>query len=245
MATALARVLLDAGEIPKPREDLMHDLDRQQLEHYEQTELVGEHGTGELTETQEMELAAQFLEIASEAELEEFLGDLFQRAKAVAGDAYSAASRAYKSDLVQKQVLPTLKTVGRTVIPLAVSTGVNYLAPGHGAEAGRAAKQLTDYWLREELEGLSGEDREFELARSYVRFAMDALQRALDAPPRVPGPVAAQIAVTEAAREHAPGLVPVVPQLVNGGAARGAANGAEPSSGRWVRQGSSIAIDLG
>jgi hypothetical protein len=71
-----------------------------------------------------------------------------------------------------------------------------------------------DQWLRQELEGLSGEDREFEIARRYIRFAIDALQRALKAPPRVPGPVAAEIVVSEAARSHMPGIVPFVPELV-------------------------------
>jgi len=211
----------------------MHDLDRQQLEQYEREGLLGEYAIGELTEAQEMELASQFLEITGEEELEEFLGNLFNRAKAAAGDAYAAAGRAYNSDLVQKQVIPALKTAARTY------------GPGLAGKAAQYATQwAADRWLKEELEGLSGEDREFELARRYIRFAIDALQRALQTPPRVPQPVAAQIAVREAARTHAPGLVPVAHELVGGAPpARGSNGGA--SSGRWVRKGSSVVIDLG
>jgi hypothetical protein len=232
----------------------MHDLDRQQLEH-EQERLLDEHETGELTEAQEMELASQFLEIASEEELEEFLGDLFQRAKAAAGDVYAAAGRAYNSDLVQQQVIPALKTAARTYGPGVLGGIAERYAPGTGKQVSAGAKLLADRWLREELEGLSGEDREFEIARRYVRFAIEALHRALRVPARVPAPVAARIVVSDAARSHVPGLVPHVPALLaatpgagpSNGGPRGAGRfeGGPSSTGRWVRQGSSVVIDLG
>lgn len=222
----------------------MHDLDRQQLEQYEQEGLLGEYAIGELTEAQEMELASQFLEVSSEEELEEFLGDLWKRTKATAGDVSAAAGRAYKSDVVQRQVLPTLKSAARYFGPVAAGIGAERVAPGVGPWVAAGTKMLADQWLKEELEGLSGEDREFEIARRYIRFAIDALQRALETPPRVPQPVAAQIAVAEAARTHAPGLVPFVRELVSGAAGGNGSNGGG-SSGRWVRRGSSIVIDLG
>jgi hypothetical protein len=216
----------------------MHDLDRQQLEQPEQEGLLGEYAIGELTEAQEMELASQFLEITSEEELEQFLGDLFDRAKAAAG-------RAYNSDLVQNRVISALKTAARTYGPgLAGRAADSVLGPGSGKWVQSGAQWAADRWLKEELEGLSGEDREFEVARRYVRFAIDALQRALQAPPRVPQQVAAQIAVRDAARNHAPGLVPIVHELVGGAPPAPGSNGGR-SSGRWVRRGSSVVIDLG
>jgi hypothetical protein len=222
----------------------MHDLDRQQLEQHEQEGLLGEYAVGELTEAQEMELASQFLEIASEEELEQFLADLFNRVKSAGGDAYAAGQRAYNSDLVQRQVIPALKLTTRYAGPVAAAMGAERIVPGSGPWVGAATKMVADQLLKEELEGLSGEDREFEVARRYIRFAIEALQRALQAPPRVPKPVAAQIAVSEAARSHVPGLVPFVPELVGGTpAARGSNGGA--SSGRWVRKGSAVVIDLG
>jgi hypothetical protein len=213
----------------------MHDLDRQQLEQHEQEGLHGEHASGELSEAQEMELASQFLEIASEEELEQFLGDLWNRAKTSAGAAYN-------SPLVQQQVIPALKTSGRYFLPVGIGLGVERLLPGMGPWAAAGTKMIADQVLKEELEGLSGEDREFEIARRYVRFAMEALQRALRVPPRVPPPAAAQIAITEAARTHAPGLVPFLTRLTGAEAANG--NG-DPTSGRWVRHGNAIVIELG
>jgi len=60
-----------------------------------------------------------------------------------------------------------------------------------------------------ELEGLSPEDKEFELTRSFVRLAADAVRHAAAAalPPSVPPQAIASRAATEAARHWAPGLL--------------------------------------
>jgi hypothetical protein len=58
-----------------------------------------------------------------------------------------------------------------------------------------------------ELEGLSQEDREFEAARQFVRFAGETVKNALEAPPNTNPFAAAKTAAVEAAREHAPGLL--------------------------------------
>ena len=219
----------------------MHDLDRQQLEQYEQEGLLGEYELGEMTEAQELELASELLEIASEEELEEFLGDVWKRVSA-------GAKSAYNSDLAQKYVIPTVMRYAPVAVDAAAQA---ILPPGVDVDAFRRTQQLLqmgkaklDATYGKELEGLSAEDREFEIARSYVRFAIEALRRALQTPPRVPKPVAAQIAVREAARQHAPGLVANVPAPAGTTPLGNGSNGAMPS-GRWVRQGSSIVIDLG
>lgn len=74
-----------------------------------------------------------------------------------------------------------------------------------------------------ELEGLSPEDKEFELARHFVRFARDAI-RGADQPH-----TAVEAALAQAARRHAPGLLQ-----------RAAATPAH--SGRWQRQGNRILV---
>jgi hypothetical protein len=56
-----------------------------------------------------------------------------------------------------------------------------------------------------ELEGLSPEDREFEVARRFTLLAADAAQRAAQAPPHLPPPAVAQQAAALAARRYAPG----------------------------------------
>lgn len=219
----------------------MHDLDRQQLEQNEREGVFGETGIGELstelTETQELALASEFLEITNEAELEQFLGDLWYRTK-------TAASQIYNSGAVQSAI-PAVKAAGRAFLPVAAGKLADRYAPGSGDWVSAGAQQLADQLLKEELEGLSGEDRELEIARRYVRFANAALQRAAQVPPRVPPPVAGPVAVRDTARMHLPGLVPLLASLgldavsANGEASSGA------HSGRWVRQGSSIVIDMG
>ena len=66
----------------------MHDLDRQQLEQYGREGQFGEATVGELggqlSESQELALASELLEVNSEEELEQFLGDLWDRTKAAA-----------------------------------------------------------------------------------------------------------------------------------------------------------------
>jgi uncharacterized protein (DUF697 family) len=183
----------------------MHDLDRQQLEQYEGLgELSGELGL-ELSEAQELALASEILEVTSEEELEQFLGDLWRRTKA-------AATSAYNSPAVQSAI-PALKTAGRSFLPAAAGQIADRYYPGSGPMVSAGAQMLADQWLKEELEGLSNEDRELEVARRFVRFANQVLQRAAQAPARVPPRVAAQAVVRDTARDLIPGLVPFVGQL--------------------------------
>jgi hypothetical protein len=210
----------------------MHDLDRQQLEQYEDEGAFGESEQhGQLSETQELELANEVLEVTSEEELEEFLGDLWNRAKSTAGQIYNSAA--------VQQALPTVKAVGAKILPVAAGKLADYAWPGSGDYVKAGTGALVDQWLKEELEGLSAEDRELALARRYIRFALEALDRAAKTPKRVPPHVAGQIAVTDSARTHIPGVVPFLPQLTG-------FNGAsEPTAGRWVRRGSTIEIEFG
>ena len=217
----------------------MHDLDRQQLEQHERAGLFGEsphlESGHQLNETYEMELAAELLEVNSEEELEQFLGDLWNRTT-------TAASRAYNSDAVQS-ALPGLKAIGRAVLPKAASYVANRFAPGTGDMFGAGTQAAVDQWLKEELEGLSGEDREFETARRFVRLANDALMRAAQMPTNVPPPVAGQVAVTDAARYQMPGVVPFLGEAFEEEPADDGSQGR--GEGHWVRQGSTIVIDLG
>jgi len=58
-----------------------------------------------------------------------------------------------------------------------------------------------------ELEGLSPEDKEFELARHFIRFTRHAYRRARQLQRGDPRQLA-RAALAQAAREHAPGLLP-------------------------------------
>ena len=58
-----------------------------------------------------------------------------------------------------------------------------------------------------ELEGLSNEDREFEIARRYVDFAGDAVRNLASEHRFLHPEEAADAAVVDAAKAHAPGLL--------------------------------------
>jgi hypothetical protein len=199
---------------------------------------------------QELQLASELLEVTSEQELDRFLGDLIRgAAKAGRNFARSDAGRALGGVLrnAAKQALPV---VGGAIGGRFGSGGAEW-----GRRAGTAAADLFGL----ELEGLSSEDREFELARAFIRFAQAASRNAAKAPPDTPAPAVVRAAVTAAARHHAPGLLPLItgrgrageamsgtrPPAVGGptpqtGQTSGSAQAAQ--SGRWVRRGNAIVL---
>ena len=129
-----------------------------------------------------MELASELLEVTSEQELEQFLSDVFSTIGQAAGnflrsDTGQALGGILKDSLgsAAKQALPV---VGRAIGDAAGGYG------DLGAQAGSAAGSL----LGLELEGLSAEDRDFEVARQLVRFAGSAAGQAAAAQQRVPPP---------------------------------------------------------
>ena len=91
-----------------------------------------------------------------------------------------------------------------------------------------------------ETEGLSQEDREFEVAKQFVRFGGDATQKARRSRRRARRRRAAKTAVQQAAERFVPGLV-AGPSSAPGFGAR---HGRLPRQGTWVRQGSKIVINL-
>jgi hypothetical protein len=239
----------------------MHDLDRQQLEHDLDRQLLEAQqlerprpngslgGLGvsllpelELTETEELALAAEFLEIASEEELEEFLGNVLDlitdkaksAGKAVRAGRKTATGEAVASGIKATIPLFTVKALSSHPVtqPFAVGGGIATRAILDGLDSLLKGKQ--------ELEGLSGEDREFELARQFIRFIWQAIARALAAPDRVPPPAAAAAALTQAARAQVPAIAPQVAQIFKSATPPGVT-----ATGRWYRRGSDIVIDLG
>ena len=176
-------------------------------------------------ELQEVELATELLEASSEAELEQFLGKLLSR---VVGGARDLA----RSD-VGKALGGALKRVAKKALP-----GVGRAVGGAvGSRVGSAVSDLFGL----ELEGLSNEDREFEVARSFVRFADAASRNAATAPPGAPPQAVTRAAVTAAARQHAPGILQAA-QPTTPPSGQGDGNG-RPRSGRWVRRGQVIVIE--
>jgi uncharacterized protein (DUF697 family) len=151
-------------------------------------------------EALEMELATELLEVSNEAELEQFLGGLLKKAAgAVKGFAKSSAGRALGG---------FLKSAAKKALPIAGSALGNMIVPGLGGAIGGKLGSLASGMFELELEGLSNEDKEFELARAYTRFATNAVRKAASNPnykfqPRR----VARAATISAAKRFAPGLL--------------------------------------
>jgi hypothetical protein len=243
----------------------MHDIDRTQLESnwesgsygYGEYEHEGEggyemfpeifqetydeyyqgegEGEGLFNELDEMELAAGLLEVTDEAELDQFIGGLLKKAvgavrKVVPAPALNALGGA-------------LRNVARSALPNVGSAIGNWIAPGVGGQIGGQLASKAGQMFGLELEGLSMEDQEFEVARRYVRLAGEAVRQAASAPPNVPPQAVAQRALMNAAQQHAPGLV----SGANGGAATkgagpGMGAGGRRTRGTWKRRGNVIIL---
>ncbi|MBI2883603.1 MAG: hypothetical protein HYY11_06835 [Candidatus Methylomirabilis oxyfera] len=225
----------------------MHDVDRTQGEYepetdaleadsfeFEYTEEGGASGgvgaEGPFDEVEEMELAAQMLEITDEAELDQFLGDLIKKAGRAVG-------RFVKSP-IGRTLGGILKGAAKKAIPILGGAAGGFFGGPVGAAIGSKMASGAGKLFGLELEGMSQEDQEFEVARRFVRFAGDAAKRAAVAPPTVDPQAAARSAVVAAARRHAPGLI------------RGNAVSPPPSvgvgvpgrRGRWIRRGRKVIL---
>lgn len=199
----------------------------EQLEFAPEVELGAETSMeSSLTEADEMELAAELLEISSEGELDRFIADLIRRGGAIGGYLRSELGQALGGILkgAARQTLPAIGTALGTALGRSK----------RGATVGRLASAAGSIFGLE-LEGLSGEDQEFEVARRFVRFAGTAAGKAAMAPPNANPLAVAKSAAVAAARAHAPGLL------------RSGANGSPSSApaehgGRWVRRGRQIIL---
>ena len=178
---------------------------------------AGTQGSSVFNEDTELEMAAEFLDLDNDQELEQFLGSLISKVG-------HAIGKVVKSPIGQA-VGDVLKDAAKVALPLAGRAVGTFLGGPVGAMVGGTLASTASNALGLELEGLSPEDREFEVAKQFVRFAGATAKNALEAPPGNPANVAHQAAV-DAARILAPGLVNIseksgVPD--------------KQRSGRWIR----------
>ena len=173
------------------------------------------------SEAEQLELAAELLEVRDEAELEQFLGDLIKKGG-------SALGRVVTSNVGQS-VGGLLKSAAKQALPAAEATLGSALPGRFGAQIGDGLASLAGSAFGLELEGLSPEDQEFEAARQFVRLAAETVKNATENGNLRSSSLAphkgALAAFENAARKHAPGF------------ASGGAN-----SGHWKRQGRNILI---
>jgi uncharacterized protein (DUF697 family) len=152
-----------------------------------------------LSEAQEMELASELLEVTSEAELEYFFGSLARRvARGVKNFARSS---------VGKRIGGALRSIAKRALPMAATALGGLVGGPIGGKVGSALGNFASSLFELELEGLSHEDREFEIARQLVRFGAAAMDRGARAPRNADPRLTAQRALASAARVYAPGLV--------------------------------------
>jgi hypothetical protein len=162
-----------------------------------------------------VERAAELLDVINEAELEGLLGRL------VAETARNAGGR-LPADTGRHLVAVLRRTAERTLPTLATALG-DQPEPTGGAGPSAAETAARVYGL--ELEGMSAEDRDFEIARQFLRFAEATTARAATAPAQAPAAAVVDAAVGGAGRAFAPGLVP--PQR---------SSAAVPQPGPWARR---------
>src|SRR4029077_4408597 len=133
-----------------------------QMESFEY-EFEGENSeSGVFNESEEMELAAELLEVRDEAELEQFLGDLIKKAG-------SAIGKVVKSRIGQA-IGGVLKAAAKKALPLAGSALGGMVGGPLGAQLGGSLANMAGSALRVELEGLRGGHPEVEGAKHVRRF---------------------------------------------------------------------------
>lgn len=187
---------------------------------------------GTFDESEVNEFAAELLSVNNQQELNDFLGSLIKKAG-------SAIGKIVKTPIGQ-QLGGLLKTAAKRALPVAGSAIGNVIVPGAGGAIGGKLGSLASGMFGLELEGLSGEDVQFEAAKQFVRFGGDATQRALKLTEQgVPAATAANSAVTQAAEQFLPGLVRKAAR------SNGAASGPKLAQrGSWERQGNKIVLHL-
>ncbi|MEY9880950.1 hypothetical protein [Bradyrhizobium sp. USDA 329] len=210
-------------------EDSMHNIGRIQLEtdpeleNYEAGQLEWP-GETVFNEAEEMELAAQLMEVNSEEELDQFLGDLIRKAGRALGSFVSSPSG--------QAIGGILKGAVRQILPHAAGALGTFVGGPLGAQIGTGLAAMAGNEM--EAESFEQEDREFAGARQFVRVGADAVRNTVAAGPHVEAMEAAQAGIAQAANALAPALLrPPAPDL---GPCRCG------QRGRWRRRGNKIVL---
>jgi hypothetical protein len=214
----------------------VQNFEAEQFEYGEQ-----ESSGGALSEAEAVQLASELLEISNEAELDRFLGDLMARVG-------QAAGQFIRSPMAQA-VGGVLKGAAAKALPLAGGAVGGYFGGPLGAQIGSGLASAAGSALGLEAESMSNEDREFEGAKQFIRFAADTVKNAAAAPPSADPRMVAQSAAVAAARQHAPVLL----SPSNFGSPSGQQPGSESAAGmpaqprrkdrgHWIRRGDQLIL---
>ena len=191
---------------------------------FETTNFEADQGEMPLSEVEEMEFAGQLLEITNEDELDQFLGKVFKRV-------WRRARRVARG--VVKPLGSALKAIAKRALPIVGGAVAGVFGGPLGGMVGSQLASGAGSMFGLELEGMSSQDQEYEVARRYVRFASSAAARAArtnQAPNK-----AVRDALRGAARRFAPGLLRSGVQLT-------AAPDVRRQRGVWIRRGRAIIV---
>lgn len=212
----------------------MHEFDIPAFPH--ETESYEYAPSGVLSESQEYELAAELMEINSEQEFEQFLGDLINRVGKAAGS--------FIKGPIGQALGSALKPIASKLLPMAGQALGGAIGGPAGSQIGGQLASAAGSIFGLELEQ---SEQEFEAAQTFVRLASDAVKNAANAPAGANPIAIARAAVTQAAQTHAPGILAGAPAPMFGGQQNAGFQGGEPSrggghSGRWVRHGGKVIL---
>jgi hypothetical protein len=207
---------------------MIHDIDRTQIGFGQEMESFN-FPTNEtaFNENEQMNLAAELMEVSSEQEFENFLGDLFKKAASSVGGFISSPTGQALGGI--------LKNVAKQVLPTAGQALGGLIGGPAGAQiGGQLAQQASGLFEAE-----SGE-QEWEASNTFVKLATDAAKNAAQAPPNANPVAVAKQAVIDAAKIHAP-------ELLKSGAGGTTRPGApqphcKECTGRWIRHGKKIIL---
>jgi hypothetical protein len=192
---------------------------------------------GEMCEAQETELALELLEVDSEAELEEFLGNLMNKAVQAGKGILATKDMQAVGSILKGAARKSLPHIGRAI--------GGHFGGRKWAKRGGGFATGVGKLFGLELEGLSGEDQEFEMAKGYVRFAGNTVRNMSNMANSRNPPAAARNAAAAAARVHAPGLLAGAggqAQAVGRPASAAMPLPSSGQSGKWMRRGRKIIL---
>ncbi|MFA9219306.1 MAG: hypothetical protein ACEQSK_19685 [Sphingomonadaceae bacterium] len=171
-------------------------------------------------------LSAALLDARSEAQLQQILAHLVDQARAASGQLLAAT----QYHPLKQALVSGLQRAAHRALPLGSVPLAGPMIEALGRSGASALKQRAARVFGLELEGLSPEDKEFELVQRFVQFADAAARHAIThaARSRAGAPAAPLVpaALMAAAQQYAPGLL----------------RPALPASGNWQRQGQRITL---
>jgi uncharacterized protein (DUF697 family) len=222
-------------EKDKGRYDMNHDIDRTQAGFsHEGGRYFPRRGGTVFNEEEHANLAASLMEVNSEQELEYFLGDVISGAASAVGKFINSPTG---------QALGSgLKDVAKQLLPVAGQALGTYVGGGTGGQIGGALGSAAAGMFEME----SGE-QEWEAASTFVKLAGEAAKNVAEMPPGDPATVA-KTAIIEAAKVHAPHIVPILTGMAHGHhpghhpGQGGCGHHHHHPSGQWYRHGKRIVL---